>query len=210
MFALNSPDSLPQHLDDLAEFRRHGVTDGIGNVHGSRARVDHGLYYLHQKIAIRPGGIFGRKFHIVAERLGQTHALARLFQALFPRDAQFVLEMDIRGGEEYMDARACGPFQSLPGALDIEGAGACQPGNNRPAHGRCNRLYGLKISVGGDRESRFNHVHTQPVELMRHAQLLVNIHAATRGLLTVTQRGVENRDPYSFHVPGSSSRELLS
>src|SRR4029077_17491288 len=54
----NSLDSLPQHLDDLAELRRHRVTDSIGNVHGGRARVNHRLYYLHQKVAIGSGGVF--------------------------------------------------------------------------------------------------------------------------------------------------------
>ncbi len=36
----------------------------------ARACVNYGLYYLHQKVAVGPGGVFGREFDIVAERPG--------------------------------------------------------------------------------------------------------------------------------------------
>src|SRR5579864_3397843 len=71
---------------------------------------------------------------------------------------------------------------------------------------RRNGLHRLEVAIRGNREPGFNHVHTQPVELTGHAQLLLHIHAATRRLLPIPQSGVENRDPCSLHNPMSSWR----
>ncbi len=96
------------------------------------------------------------------------------------------------------------PCQRLPRTLDVGSAGPGQPGNRGPADGRRNRLYRFEVAVGGDGEAGFDHVHAESVELMRHAQLLVDVHAAARRLLAVPQGRVEHRDPYSLHNPISS------
>ena len=98
------------------------------------------------------------------------------------------------------------PLQSLPGAFDILRAGAGKARDNRTPHRRGNRLHRREIAFGRDGESRLDHIDAQPVEVMRHAQLLRHIHAATRRLLAVAQRSVENRD--AFHRPGPSLRAL--
>ncbi len=68
----------------------------------------------------------------------------------------------------------------LPRPLDI--------GRHRPAQSRHrhtleapgNLLDSLKISQRGDRKPRFNHIHSQPLQLPRHTEFLFEIHTASR------------------------------
>jgi hypothetical protein len=50
----------------------------------------------------------------------------------------------------------------------------------------------VEVTVGSDRESGFNYIDTQTVELMCHPNLFRRSHAATGGLLSIAQSGVED------------------
>ena len=51
-------DTVHQSCEHLAELLRHGVADRVGNVYGTRTRIDHGLKYSAKKILIRSTSIF--------------------------------------------------------------------------------------------------------------------------------------------------------
>jgi excisionase family DNA binding protein len=53
---------------------------------------------------------------------------------------------------------------------------------------------GFEIAGRGGRKTRFDDVDPELGERGRNAQLFVEGHAAARGLLAVSQRGVENHD----------------
>ena len=57
-----------------------------------------------------------------------------------------------------------------------------------------------KIAFRCDGKSGLDHVEAKPVKLVRQAQLLLHVHAASGRLLAVSQRSVENRNPGSFHA----------
>src|SRR5215470_9405037 len=105
-----------------------------------------------------------------------------------------------------MDARPRRALERFPCALDVLRARARQTRDDRPPYGRSNRLHRFEVAVRSDREAGLDHVHTESIELVRHAQLLVDVHAAAWRLLAIPQRGVEHRDPYSVHNPMSSLR----
>ena len=102
--------------------------------------------------------------------------------------------MDIRRCQEHMNSRTAGIFQCLPGAFDIRTASTSQAGDDRTSNYRSNGLHGGEVTLRGDGKSSLNHVHAQAVELMRHAQLFLHIHATTGRLFAVPQSGVEYRD----------------
>jgi len=152
----------------------------------------------------RSGSRLRRKLHVAAERLCQAHAFPRLLQTLLARDAQLVLQMNVRGRQEHVNAGMRGVLQRLPRALDVELAGAGQAGNRGPT----NAAAIARTASKSPSEAMGNRLQSRPhraVELVRHAQLLVDVHAAARRLLAVPQRGVKDRDSYSFHDPGPSS-----
>jgi hypothetical protein len=57
-------------------------------------------------------GIFRRKFHVIAKRLGEADGFASLRQTLLARDAQLVLQVNVGGREEDVNARTRGTFKA--------------------------------------------------------------------------------------------------
>src|ERR1700723_846080 len=92
-------------------------------------------------------------------------------------------------------------LQSFPRALNIGLTGACQSGNDGPAHRNRNRLHGLEVSIRSDGKTSFDHVHAETVKLISQAQLFLLIHGATGRLLSVAKSRVENRDACGHGSP---------
>ena len=67
--------------NQFAEFGRDGVADGVGNVERGGAGFDDGFENLEQKFRVGAGGVFGRKFDVVAECPRQADRVARLLKA---------------------------------------------------------------------------------------------------------------------------------
>src|SRR2546421_4448204 len=109
--------------------------------------------------------------------------------------------MNVRGGNKCMNARPLRAFQSFPGPVDIKLIGTRQSHNHWTADLCCHSLDGFKISAGGDRKTGLQYVHSQAVELPGHLQLIFEVHTATGGLFTVTQRGVKDKDLLRHDIP---------
>ena len=80
------------------------------------------------------------------------------------------------------------------GPLDVGLGGAGQAADDRTSHGLRNGLHRFEVAVARDREARFDDVDAESLELARQGQLLVQVHAAARRLLAVTQGRVEDED----------------
>src|SRR5208283_2344219 len=128
-----------------------------------------------------------------------TNRLARLLQALLARDAQLVLQMNVRGCQKNVNARPRRPLQRLPGPVDVALAGASQARNDRTPYRGGNPLYRFKIAIGGNRKPSLNHIDPKAIELLGQVQLFLHIHTAARRLLAVPKRGVENSDARPIH-----------
>jgi hypothetical protein len=102
--------------------------------------------------------------------------------------------MDVRGGQEGVNARVLCTIQSFPGALDVELIRPRQRSHDGSADFRGDGPDSVKITLGSNGKARFQDVHTQAVELARHLELLFQVHAATRGLLAITQRRVKDEN----------------
>ena len=111
---------------------------------------------------------------------------------------QLVLEVDVAGGQEGVDARRAvlGLLQRLGGALDVERRAARQRRHLDGHLGGSPRCTASKSPVRGDGEPRLQDVHAQLGELVRHAHLLGHGHAAAGRLLAVAQGGVEDVDAF--------------
>src|SRR5262249_44844690 len=55
-----------------------------------------------------------------------------------------------------------------------------------------------KILIGRYRDPRLDDVRSQGIQLNRHPQLLLHVHAASRRLFSISQSGIENSDSL-FH-----------
>src|ERR1700687_3232772 len=63
-----------------------GVADGVRNVERGGSSFDDGFEHLEQKFRVGAGGVFGRKFNVVAECPRQADRVACLFQSCLPRN----------------------------------------------------------------------------------------------------------------------------
>jgi hypothetical protein len=93
--------------------------------------------------------------------------------------------MNVGRRKEGMDARMKTSVESLPCSFDIVSPAPRQARNDWTGHIARYGLNSLKVAIRGNRESCLNDVHTQAVELLRHAQLFVRSHAAARRLFAV-------------------------
>ena len=184
-------------MNESSELGRHGIADCVGNIERGCAGFHHRSQDLEQKFGIGAGGIFGREFHVLTQRLGQTDSIARLLQALLARNFQLVLQMNVGGRQKDMNAGMGCALERLPGALDILRAGTGKARDNGPPDNCGDCLNGGEITFRGDGKPGFDHVYAEAIELMGQAQFFLHVHAATRRLLAVAKCGIEYRD--AFH-----------
>ena len=178
--------------DQRAVFVRHRVSHGIRNVDRARPGRHHRLRNLVQVLGRGARAVFGRELHVVHVSPRQLHGGHGFLQHLLLGLLQLVLQVNLAGGDEGVDARLSGVGQRLGGALHVQRAAARQrrhPGLRELA---ADGIHGLEIAFRGDGKARFQNVHAQLHQLPRHAQLLRNRHAAAGRLFAVAQRRVEN------------------
>ena len=101
------------------------------------------------------------------------------------------MQMNIRGGQEGMDARVGSCLEGLPRSFDVGVATASQGSDYGAPNLTGYKLHGVEVAVGGNGESGLDDIDAQAVKLARHAQLLIGGHAASRRLFPVAQCSVE-------------------
>ena len=104
-----------------------GVADGVGQVDRRRAGLDRGLHDLLQELHLRAAGVLGGELDVVGVLPRLLDRLDGQLDDLFLALAQLVLAVDLAGGAEDVDARACGVLDRFAGALDVLGRAAGQP-----------------------------------------------------------------------------------
>ena len=180
--------------DELTVFLRHGVAHRVGQIDGTRSGVDHGQGDLLEVIIIGARGVLGGELDVLDVAAGQRHRRAGLVENLLAGFFELVLKMDVAGGNEGVNARAARRFERGGGAFHIQLAGARERGDAHPRQLVGDSAHGFKIAFGGDRKAGLQDVDAQLGQLVRHAQLLGDVHAAAGRLFAVAQRGVKNED----------------
>ena len=97
--------------DQRRVFVRHGVADGVRNVDGAGARGDDGARNLFEIVGIGAGSVFGRKLDVVHVAAAPVRRRPRRLPAPARAFLQLVLQVDVAGGDEGVDAGASGVFQ---------------------------------------------------------------------------------------------------
>ena len=158
-------------LEELADVFGRGKSDGVGQVDRRRARGDDRFDDAAEEVAIAARRIFGRKLHIVGELARAADRADRGVETGLARDAQLAFEVQVRGGEERVNASTLGRFERAGGFVDVLGTTAGQRRDHRPSD--LARDLARRFGVGGrgDGEARFDDVHAERVERARHLQL---------------------------------------
>ncbi len=154
-------DGLFQRADQSAELVRHRVTDGVRNVDRPRSGIDHRLHHFGEEIRFRAGGVLGGKLDIVTEPAPEPHRVRRHLDDFILTLLQFMVAVQFRGRQKYMNARRFRLFESARGGLDVLFQGAGQP-----RHGRTSDLVGdlldrFKIAGRRHGKTRLDDIHFQ-------------------------------------------------
>ena len=180
--------------EHLEVFLRRGVAHGIRQVDGGGAGLQRRLHAAAQIVELGARGVLGRPLHVLDPVAGSGDLEVHELQHLLGRLLQLVLPVHRRGGDEGVDARACGVLDGLAGAVDVGLAGPRQPAHHRSLELAGDLRHGGKIALRSDRKARLDDVDAHVVEEVGDLQLLLEAHGGAWALLAVAQGGIENED----------------
>ena len=190
--------ALAEGPDHAGVLGGRGVADGVGDVHGGRARLDGGLDDVAEEVGLGPGGVLGAELDVGADGPGAADALDGPLDDLLAGHLQLVLAVDRRGGQEDVDPRLLGVLERLPGAVDVAVVAAGEPADGRAGDLGGDGADGLEVALRGDREPGLDDVDAERGQGAGHLHLLGLVHARARRLLAVAQGRVEDPDPVRF------------
>ena len=189
--------------DKRAELVRHRVTDGVRDVERGGAGLDDGGEHLVEKFRVAAAGVLRRELDIRAQRARIGDHLDGLGGHLLARHAELVLEVEVAGREEGVDARVLGALHALPGGIDVVLGAARETADDRRLGLRTSLdrgladlgrdgLDGREVVGRGGREAGLNDVDAEARERARDLELLGGVHGGAGRLFTVAERGVED------------------
>ena len=197
-------DQLPEQRLILLRLR---VADGVGDVERGRAGLNCHLQHLLEVLDVATPGILRTELDIAAQADRVLHHLAHRLQYLVARHAQLVLQMNVAGRNEGVDARPHGRFGGGKRPFDVHAVGAGQPGDHRRRQcaavladtdfapdGLRHPVDRLPVAGAGNGKARLEDVDAQAGQLASQLQLFVVVQCCTRTLFTIPQGGVENQD----------------
>ena len=174
------------------------VADGVGQVDDGGAGVDDRLGHAAEEVEVRAEGVLGAEFHFRALVARVGHHASRLVKRLLTGELELELQVQVARGDEGVDARMHRLAERPRRGIDVLLQRAGEAGDGRLLHGARDGGDGLGIARRGDGEARLDNIDPQRLELQRHANLLVEVHAVPRRLLAIAQGGVEETYLYAF------------
>ena len=180
--------------DHVVDFLRRGIADRVRQIHRGGARLDDGLDDLAHVVLVRARGVLQGKLNVVTLVPRILDRVDRTGERLFARHLELVLEVKVARREKGVNAWMLRALHGLVGRVDVLDERTAERGDNRLLHRRRNGPHTLEVPRGGDGETRFDDVHAQGLKLMRHADLLLDVHRVARCLFAVTKCRVEESD----------------
>ena len=172
--------------------------------------LDHRFDDAAEEIEVAARGVLGRELHVEGVLARVADRLDRRLEALLAGHAQLGLEVQIGGGDERVNAALRRRLDRPRGPLEIGAMAARQARDDRTADLGGDLAHGFGVGRRGDRESGFDDVHAERIDLTRQLQLLGRPERESGRLLAVAQRRVEDADvflPHSEALPHASRRD---
>ena len=184
--------------NQLAELRRRGIAHRVGDVDRGGTGPDRRFDHLIHELRITAAGVLAGELHVVHQGAGVIHHLGGDRQHLGAGLAQLVLQVDVAGGDEGVDAPIGRGRHRIGTGLDVTGRRprqAADGGALRRAHALGDALHGSEVARAGKGEAGLDDVHPQAGQLLGDRLLLLQVEAGTGRLLAVAQGGVEDQHP---------------
>ena len=199
--AVRAPDdpvraghAFAQRPEEGPVFLGQGVAGRVRHVDGARPRLDRRREDLDEVVGIAPRGVLGGELDVVEVSLGAADRPHRSVEHLRAAHHQLVLQVDVGGGDEDVDARSLGVLDRADGTVDVLLARASEREHDRAGHHLGHASHGIEVALGGGGEAGLDDVHAQMLELAGDHELLLHVHGGARRLLPVAERRIEDLD----------------
>src|SRR5437868_87577 len=193
-YPCGSRDALPHGAEDLLVLGREREAHRVRQIDRRGALLDRRCDHAAQVLEVGAARVFRRELDVVGVAAGPAHGGARQLETVVPADLELVLQVNVGGRDEDVDASPGGRAQRLAREIDVLVGAARQRRQHRTAYLSGDFLDAAVVAGRGRREARLDHVDVQGIELTRHLYLFLGRHGVARRLLPVAQRGVENDD----------------
>ena len=178
------------------------VADRVGEVDRRRAGLDRRARDIRDEGGIRACRVLAAELDLVDPTDDVSDRAPGPLEDLGRLETQLVLHVDRARPEDDVDARPSARVgKRLDCGVEILHPRPGERRNRRPGDRRADCANAFEVTGRGEREARLDHVDAQGLECQRDLGLLVRRERDARGLLSVPERGVEDRDPSAvLHV----------
>jgi hypothetical protein len=145
--------------EDRGVLLRGGVADRVGDVDGGGPGLDGDGDHLEEELRVGAGAVLGGELDVVGEGAGEADRLGGLVESLVAGEAELVLEMEVGGGEDDVDAVGWG-------GLDVFAFGAGERGDAGAADLAGDGSDGGEVALGGNGESGLEDVYAEGRDLV--------------------------------------------
>ena len=204
---VDSVHVLHQVLDLGAELLRQAIARRVGDVHHSRARLDHRLHHAGEELVVGTAGVLRIEFNVLDVLLRVLDGADGPFQDLFPGGIELVADVRVGGADPGVDPAPLGVLQRLRGHVDVLFHGPRQRADRGPGHRLGDLHHRVEITRRGNRETGLDDVHAEELQGLGDLDLLHGVQLTSRDLFPVAERGVEYVHPVA-HRSISSGRSL--
>ena len=149
-----------------AIFCRQTITCCVWDIHHCGTCLDYSLHHPGKVFIIRSSGILCIKLHILHIALGIFHSSYSSFYNLLTIAVELIFDMRVTGSYTCMYALTLGIFQRLGSHVNILFHCSCQRTDRRPRHRLAYLNHRIEITWTRDRKTRFNHIHSQLLQLL--------------------------------------------
>ena len=197
---VDAVDMLHKILYLLAEFTRQTVAGSIGDIDYCGSGLDDGLHHSREVFVVGAPGVFRIELNVFYKRLGVFHAFDGPFKYFLRSGVELILYVIGRCAYARMYTRTLRESERLGGDLYVGFHRAGQSADGRPCDGLRYLLHGSEIAGARHRKSCLDDIHSEPFELLGHLDFLICVEPASRHLLAVAERRIENIDSVT-HIP---------
>ena len=191
---------LLQILDLLEVLLGQTVTCGVGNVDNGSTCSDDSLNDTSQILVLGTACILAVELDVLDVLLGIFRGSNGTLDDFLAGGVELVLDVRVGGTDTCVDTLVLGILQRIVGNVDILLHGTRQRTDGRPCNGLGNLNYRIEITRRTDGESCLNHVDTQLLQRLGHLNLLNGVQLASRHLLAIAKRRVENKQSVTHNL----------
>jgi hypothetical protein len=165
-YVVDSRDAGFDQAEDRGVLLGGGEADGVGDVDGGGPGLDGDGDHLEEELGVGAGAVLGGELYVFAEGAGEADRLGGLIEGLVAGDAELVLEMEVGGGDDEVDAVGGGGLDGAGGGLDVFAFATGERGDAGAADLVGNRSDGREVAVGGDGESGLEDIDAKGRDLV--------------------------------------------